>query len=261
MRLKRRRAEVLGHDMILDPLDALDLSLNGIHEPFCTRILTLLARPGDTIVDVGANIGYFTLIFARAVGAGGKVYAFEPEPVNYAVMAENVSRNGYENVIPLQLAVSDVQGVARLAVFERNRGMNRLWQETTQQPTVEIEMVVIDQLERLSRMSVDLIKMDVEGWENHALSGMRNLLERSPDVAIFSEFTPEYLVKAGSDPEEFLTHLCGSARRLYWFDEANEVLRPFPRNDWRLHPKISSQVNLLALGGGRETHELPLEAI
>ena len=70
-RLRRREADVLGHRMLLDENDSLELSWNGIYEPYETSLVQQIAKPGGTIVDIGANIGYYTLIFARAVGGAG----------------------------------------------------------------------------------------------------------------------------------------------------------------------------------------------
>src|SRR5690242_7217517 len=91
-----------------------DLLRKGDWEPFETRIVTLALQPGDVVVDDVANIGYYTLLFSRAVGETGKVYAFEPDPDNYAFLERNVAANGCPNVTLVPEAVSDRTGELRL---------------------------------------------------------------------------------------------------------------------------------------------------
>src|SRR5262245_56640465 len=76
-RVKSRQAMVNGHRMVLDVRDSLDLSLNQVYEPFETDLIQSRVKLGDTVLDVGANIGYYTLLFAKRVGPRGQVFAFE----------------------------------------------------------------------------------------------------------------------------------------------------------------------------------------
>src|SRR3990172_11374400 len=69
-----------GHKMVLDPQDSLKLSSQGFYEPFLTGLVKQHTEPGDVVLDIGGNIGYYTLVFASLVGNEGKIYAFEPEP-------------------------------------------------------------------------------------------------------------------------------------------------------------------------------------
>src|SRR5437867_3185244 len=95
------QALVRGHWMHLDPTDSVvspTLRHFGVFEPFETQLVQQMVRPGDVVLDVGANIGYYTLIFAELVGEQGHVYAFEPDPRNFAFLAKNVHSNRYRNV-------------------------------------------------------------------------------------------------------------------------------------------------------------------
>ena len=94
-RLRSNVAVVHGHKMFLDPKDSLRLSIFGVYEPFETDLVQHEVGEGDVVLDIGANIGYYTLIFARIVGEGGKVFAFEPDPDNFALLKKNVEASGY----------------------------------------------------------------------------------------------------------------------------------------------------------------------
>ena len=85
-----------------------------IWEKLTTEKFKEVVREGDVVVDLGANMGYFTLLAARLVGKEGKVYAFEPEPINYSLLVKNVELNGYDNVVTVPKAVSHQSGIVRL---------------------------------------------------------------------------------------------------------------------------------------------------
>ena len=93
--LKSNFANVQGHKMFLDKNDILNLSINGIHEPFTTEIIKKEIKKDDIILDLGANIGYYTLIFAKLVGKKGRVFAFEPEPTNFTLLKKNIEINEF----------------------------------------------------------------------------------------------------------------------------------------------------------------------
>ncbi len=96
--LKTEFAEVQGSKMFLDPGDSLNLSINGVYGELDTQIIREQIKEGDIVIDVGANIGYYTLIFAQLVGKTGKVFAFEPEPKNFEILKKNIEINNYGNV-------------------------------------------------------------------------------------------------------------------------------------------------------------------
>jgi predicted methyltransferase len=82
-------------------------ALNRVHEESTTNLFRNIVKEGDVVVDLGANVGYFTLLTAKLVGRKGKVYAFEPEPRNYGYLLKNIQLNGYEHVVASQKAVAD----------------------------------------------------------------------------------------------------------------------------------------------------------
>ena len=105
--LKSDYAEILGHKMYLDPNDSLNLSIDGVFGEFDTSLVESKINQNDIVVDLGANIGYYTLLSARKIGKNGKVFSFEPEPRNFELLKKNIQINNYDNVILEQKDVSD----------------------------------------------------------------------------------------------------------------------------------------------------------
>lgn len=94
--------EIQGHKMFIEPADGLEFLIKPHHEEFETEIFKKEIKKGDTVLDLGAHIGYYTLLAAKLVGEKGKVFAFEPEPTNFALLKKNIKINNYQNVIPVQ---------------------------------------------------------------------------------------------------------------------------------------------------------------
>lgn len=136
--------DVLGHQMHLDERDSMRLSFTRVYEPLETQWMFDHVGPNDVVVDVGANIGYYTLLLAKQVGHAGRVFAFEPDPVNFDLLQRNVERNGYRNIVLERLAVSDVTGSVTLFTNEENRGDHRIHPTTSDLPAVEVPSVRLD---------------------------------------------------------------------------------------------------------------------
>lgn len=195
---------VQGHRMHLDASDSLDLARNGWYELPETRLVNRTIRRGDTVVDIGANIGYYTLILARLVGPEGRVYAFEPDPANFSILERNVALNGYGNVVLARKAVSSKEGTIDLFLSDHNAGMHRSYESVLCTRSVEVEAITLDRFLESETRGIDFIKIDIEGSERPALEGMRAVLGRSRRVAILTEFSPAAMRESGSDPEEYI---------------------------------------------------------
>ncbi len=183
-----------------DPWISGEILRTGGFEPLETAILTGLVGPGDVVVDVGANIGWHTLALARAVGPGGRVYAFEPASDTFALLQKNVEANGLENVVTLfHAAVSDRSGNLKLHRSENNPGDHRVAADPAEMRDVEtVRSVALDDV--LAEVSgVALIKIDIQGHEPAAIRGMSRLLARSPRAVLFTEFWPYGLSRGGHE--------------------------------------------------------------
>lgn len=123
------RVPVLGSWMRRDPGDRLNLAVNGVYEPIDTAFVGRVVQPGDTVVDVGANIGYYTCYLARLVGPKGHVLAFEPAPDLIDILRDNVAFNGYENVQVLNQAVTETTGPLTLYMETGRPEDNRIFKD------------------------------------------------------------------------------------------------------------------------------------
>ena len=187
-------------------------------EPSTTEIFKKMVKEGDTVVDLGANIGYFTLLAAKLVGKKGKVYSFEPEPRNYNYLLKNIELNGYDNVFATQKAVSDETGKTKLYICPCDTGHHTINQYggikahkpdfiDDKKDFVEVETVTLDDFFKDTKQPVNVIKMDVEGAEMLALSGRDRIIRESKNIKMFVEFFPLLIREMGGSPEEFIRRL------------------------------------------------------
>ena len=211
---------IQGHKMYLDAQDSLNLSLSDMYEPCETRFIQKEIGQGSIVIDIGANIGYYTLLFAKQVGASGRVFAFEPEPNNFALLGRNVAINRYRNVILVNQAVSDYSGKIRLFINEKQRGDHRIYDSHDDREFVEVNSIRLDDYLGGFDKKVRFIKMDIQGAEYHAVKGMTSLLQRNPGVVVMTEFSPALLLLSGVAPSAYLELLLDIGFTIYQFDKA-----------------------------------------
>jgi len=196
--------------MFLDPHDTLKLSTDGIFEPFETNLVKKSIKKGDVVLDIGANIGYYTLVFAKLVGEQGKVFSFEPEPFNFNLLKKNVEINNYQNVILQNSAVSNSEGKIKLYLSHEQSGTHRIYpSEICSKDYVEVKMMRLDDYFKKNSLAekISFIKIDVEGAELGVLEGMESLLEQNKNLEILIEFIPPYIKEFGSNPMDLLNLL------------------------------------------------------
>jgi FkbM family methyltransferase len=159
-----------------------------------------LLKEGMTVMDVGANVGMYSLLAARVVGPTGKVYAFEPVPDTFARLQEHITMNGLTHVVPISIALSDSNGTVKISVARNGR--SSLFLHTTSD-FIEVPMETLDSFIASHGIEeVHAIKVDVEGSEMHVVRGMRQLLSRSDKPLLMFEINPSTLAAAGTTAEE-----------------------------------------------------------
>lgn len=186
----------------LDRLVALGLHRLGWMGRAEAILLRRLVRPGMHVVDVGANIGLYSLLLARLVGPGGSVQAFEPEPNLFAILRQNCESNNATNIASFQCALGQTSGVVSFHRSAFNSGDNRLGPASVGHDALEVKVERFDDLQPGSKL--DFVKIDVQGHELAALSGMEDALSSALNVRVLFEFSPAALRNAGTAPELLL---------------------------------------------------------
>jgi FkbM family methyltransferase len=187
-----------------------DIAALGIHEPAVTRSVEAVLRPGMAFVDVGANVGYFSMLAASRVGPSGEVFAFEPSQTNVKLLHLNRVLNGFQNVRIFPFAAGRTWDLSFYDGSHSNGWVSPIAARPEEVlPRTVVTSAPIHEIVPRERR-VDMIKIDVEGAEYQALVGALPLLERH-HPAIVSEFSPPALEAisgvSGRDYLRFLTDL------------------------------------------------------
>ncbi len=191
------------------------LMISGVWEPNVTAAFRRSLHSGDVCLDIGAHIGYFTLLAARLVGPQGRVYAFEPWPSNYGALRENLARNGVGNVTALPTAVGDVTERALLhAAPGTNTGRATLRGTQPNRAPITQEGVIVDVQPATTRIPehewprIRAIKIDVEGYEVEVLRSLAPVFALGGPLSVFVEFNPGWSDDA--DAASQLEEICRS---------------------------------------------------
>ena len=199
------------HLTLDEPLFRL-IYFHGTHERETSALLGRLAGPGQTWLDVGANVGVFTLLLGKRVGAGGRVVAYEPNPRMGDLLRRSIDDNGMGHVDLRRAAVGAEAGAATLNVPadpERapgGSGRASLVGLDNVSDTVGVEVPVVRLDDDLpADLDVDGMKIDVEGFELSAFRGMARRLRERPPATILFEATR--MATALATPEELISHL------------------------------------------------------
>jgi FkbM family methyltransferase len=228
--LKSEYVTVNGSKMHLDPKDCLKLSINEIFEPLETNLVKNEVHSDDVVIDVGANVGYYTLLMAKLTGQNGKVFSFEPEPSNFNLLKENVEINSYQNVTLEQKAVANMNGKTKLYLCETNTEMHRLYQSNSKKfnKSIEVDVTTLDDYFKKSKYlnKINFIKIDAEGSELDVLKGMKTILKENIKLKIMLEFIPRHLLGSGSEPQELIEFLQNQNFQLSYVNQVEKRIEP-----------------------------------
>jgi FkbM family methyltransferase len=210
------------------------------------KFLNDFLRKGDLFIDIGANIGLFTLIASYCVGKNGCVYSIEPCSKTYRRLVRNVELNGMNNVKCEQIALTDHTGQVEMNVsLDGYDAWNSIAQPISGD-TFTIESVKARSLDDFSREhqlmgSVTMMKIDVEGWESHVISGGCETLSRTDAPVLQVEFTDQASQSAGTSCQALYHQLENLGYRMYLYDGISKRIVPYPMRE--SYP----YVNLLAV--------------
>ena len=210
------------------------------------RFIDAFLRPGDVFLDIGANVGLYTIAAARIVGSGGHAHAFEPCSQTFGRLEENVKLNGLRNVSCHRVALSHENAEATLSIagggFDAWNSLGKPYMgEASGQETVRTVTLDSFAIERGLSGKITLIKIDVEGWEQQVLNGAGDLLSAHDAPAMIVEFTEQAAQLADSSCAALYTTLDRLGYRMFTEGSTPETVIPFALCD------PFPNVNLLAL--------------
>ncbi len=176
-----------------------------------TAFISQFLHEGMTFLDVGANIGYHTLLASIRVGGTGCVIAYEPDPWNYELLTRNMTLNGIDNIHASRMALGRAPGEGALAKSHSNFGDHRLGVHILGRESVTVPVDTLDsQLKAPSFPLIDLMKIDVQGYEAEVFAGMASTLKAAPPKVILMEFWPYGIRQVGGDPDAIIATLMSS---------------------------------------------------
>ena len=177
-------------------------------EPFETSLWLAAQHSGDIVVDVGANLGYFSLLSALAEAVPAQVHAFEPAADNYALLEANLALNGCADLVrSYRAALSNVNDTGRLRRSDTNLGDHQIYSGDGER--VEESISLLCGADALAEHCdhIDLLKIDTQGSELAVIEGLWSLLTQSPKLRILIELTPFSLALAGASGRQLVERL------------------------------------------------------
>lgn len=196
----------------------------GVLERGTTHVLTVLLRPGDTVLDVGAHIGTMTLPAARAVGPAGCVIAVEPGAVAMAMLRRSLHINGLAEIVVLRACAAGAEPGQALLHLPAVLGESSLLPLADSAADEAVQVLPLDALVPPGR-AVALAKINVEGYELEVWRGMRRVLADSPDLAVIVEYGASHLRRAGTSPADWVRTFRDDGFTPWEIDETSGALR------------------------------------
>jgi FkbM family methyltransferase len=223
-----------------------DFNRGQLYESETSNFLGNVLQTGDTFIDIGAHVGYFSMLASAIVGEQGRVYAFEPERSNFDHLVEHIALNGVGNIVPLHMAVGATPAVADFFVNADNDGGHALWEvgrhpfneRTRQAPaTRKVPVTSLDYFfAHHDLRSLKAIKIDAEGAECSILIGARTMLARQPIPFIVAEVNRFGLESMGASEGHLRRTMSELGYETYLFQPGQSFLQ-------RLGPDESPDTN------------------
>jgi FkbM family methyltransferase len=190
----------------------------GRWQPDVIKLMPRVLRPGMTVVDAGANIGYVSVCASKLVGPTGKVFCVEADPANVAILRENLWRNGCANATVLPVAAWSKRADLNLTVVPEGGACTRVSADAGEE-----SRVAAYRLDELIDGRVDYLKVDCEGTDHMVLRGATGLFEANPRLIATVEFAPDRQSHTGDKPKEILSTYGDLGLRPYLIDARGRV--------------------------------------
>jgi len=229
---KKEIVSVNGYQMKIIPKDqgiSKEVLVFKTHEPLTTSLVNREIKSGMICIEVGSNIGYYALLESKLVGNNGIVIAIEPSPLNFEYLKYNLSLNNASNVRPFNVAIGDLDTQVNFLISDLSNWCKiiDITPSNSNGNVITVPLVKLDTfVSQNSLPSIDLIRMDIEGYEYNAYNGMVNTIERfKPDLLIEVHVTTMGLEKTGL----FLNKLKSDGYEIKYYIE-KRLDRPWVNN-------------------------------
>lgn len=231
-----------------------DLIRDNIWEPFETEVFRRLCKPGDFVVDIGANIGWYSVIASRLLGSSGRVLSIEPDSSNLQLLRTNLALSGgMAQSDIMNAALGDLETESRLYLSENNLGDHRLFDDGKPRDSITVHVQTLDNLFTGNSPKPTLIKSDTQGSEAKILRGAKRLLAEEWRPVLILEFWPFGLTNSGDDPILLWEELSSLGYDMYEVSEDAKKLIGLSGDEIRmrvtddLSPDSQRFLNLLCL--------------
>ncbi len=203
--------------------------ISGDFEKIELDIFHKLLKKNDIVLDIGANIGVYCAEAATAIGARGKVYAFEPVTQNLELLKHNLKINHITNVEIIDAAVGSEEGKLKIYLAENSIATHSAGKVSNK--STDVDVVTIDSFVKKKKFKkVDMIKMDIEGYEGYAIEGGLQTIKKYQPI-LFIEFSADHLKRCGYDPRKQASQLLKLYKYCYHIDEQKNIFRKINKID------------------------------
>lgn len=203
------------------------IAFEGNYEPGLAKLLKDELNPGEHFLDVGTNIGYFSLVGASCVQKEGRVSSIEASKETFLKLQENIKLNGLEDIIKAQniAAWSENKVLTFNVAASGHSGMSSVRSLNGKIKKIKVNAKKLEEVIDFKKHPVKVIKLDIEGAELEALKGMKKLILHS-NPSIFMELSPNYLKELGSSKEEIIEFLKkGLGYKIFQYDSSGKITK------------------------------------
>ncbi len=227
---------IFGHKIFVDTRDISltpHILLDGYWEMWVTNVFMNLVKDGMNIIEIGTNIGYYSLIFSSKIGKSGKLFAFEANPQIFEMLHQTIEINGFLDRVELvNKAATDSSGKISFNILKRHHGSGsitsfsdeHLERSREEVETINVDTISLDEYFNDRDIKIDVIKIDAEGSEPYILDGMRKLINDNHDIIIICEFNPALIYGAKRDPRKFLDQIEQYGFSLRYIDDNSNIV-------------------------------------
>jgi len=183
-------------------------------------LIKKILKPGDTVLDIGANIGFYTSFFSALVGKSGKVHCFEPDRLNFQRLKKNTS--ALDNITLHEAAASNLNGTITLFQSDLLNVDHKTYRTTESESGYSVPSLKLDDL--FTNTKIHLIKIDIQGFEYFAFEGLKQTLARNPELKILTEFYPYGIRNSGATLTAFFELFWENGFQAYQIQDDSLVL-------------------------------------